>query len=201
MEKRGRRAQFYLIGAIIIIALIITLATVGNKVYVKKEPKKFYDLADILNTEGKIVIDNALYNKSSISKNIEGYLTLFSKYLEENTNEDFNLIILYGNINQANNLTGKIYSRASIGEININIGSSSFQLEGGDTVLTNTTTIMINHQTAQTINITITSNANPDLRITEELPILSDSNFIFVMTTSSGFNQYVQNNINPEARV
>ena len=60
---------------------------------------------------------------------------------------------------------------------------------------------MINHQTAQTINITITSNANPDLRITEELPILSDSNFIFVMTTSSGFNQYVQNNINPEARV
>jgi hypothetical protein len=196
MEKRGKRAQFYLIAAIIIIAAIVTLASVTNKVYVKKEPKKFYDLADILNLESKYVIDNTAYTQGNINANIANYLTLFSEYMEKNTNEDFNLIILYGNTANINSITGKIYSRASIGDVNINIGSSSFEIQGGETISTNSTTIALSQQTSKNITITISSLNNPNINITQTLPIVDQTNFVFVMTTSDGFNQYVQTNLN-----
>lgn len=192
---RNKKAQFYLIAAIIIIAGIITISSVTNYIYVKQEPKKFHDLGDILNLEGKYVIDNAVYNKKNVNSNIEAYLSLFSKYLEENTNEDFNLIVLYGKAKPGENITGKIYSRSSIGDVNINIGSSSFQVNGGETISTNTTQVTIQPGNNNMVNITITSPSNPDLKITQELPILEDNNFVFIMTTSSGFNTYVQNSI------
>jgi hypothetical protein len=197
-EKKG---QFYIIAAVIIIIIIIGLASVSNYSYVKKKPKNFYDMTDILKLESKYIVDNSAYNTGDLNENIETYLMLFSDYMEKNTNEDFNLIILYGDINSGN-ITGRVYSRSSLGNVNIYLNEKSFEMEGGETIITNSTTVVVNppdEDGKKTVNVTIASIENPGLNITQTLPVLEDSNFLFVMSTNVGFNQYVQTSLNKTA--
>ena len=196
---KGKKAQFYLIAAVIIVMVILSLAAVSNYVNVKKTPQKFYDLADILNSEGKYVVLNAAYTDKNVNTNIENYLYLFSKYLEDNTDEDFNIIIFYGD-SKSNNVTGKVYSRSSIGNVNIYLGDSPFTVQGGETVSINSTSVQVKDagEGKKEVEVVIYSKG---LNITQTLPILADNNFVFVMTTSQEFNQYVQNSINQTAPI
>lgn len=197
--NNSKKAQFYIISSIIIILVITTLASVTNYVYIKPEPEKFYDLADILSLEGKYVIDNANYKSGDINSQIQTYLSLYANYLAKNTEADFNLIILYGDITSGN-ITGSIYSRASLGDVNINLGSTNFNVIGGTTISQSDVDITIGTITGEEnkVNLTIISE-NPPLSITQVVPILEDNNFIFIMSTNDGFNQYVRTNLNPPA--
>jgi len=55
-KKRGKKAQFYLIAALIIIVIIIGFASISNYIKVKEKPKKFYDLSGNINLEGADII-------------------------------------------------------------------------------------------------------------------------------------------------
>lgn len=198
IHLKSKKAQFYLIAAVIIVMVILSLAAVSNYVNVKKTPQKFYDLADILNSEGKYVVLNAAYTDKNVNTNIENYLYLFSKYLEDNTDEDFNIIIFYGD-SESNNVTGKVYSRSSVGNVNIYLGDSPFTVQGGETVSVNSTTVQVKDVGGKK-EVEVVIN-NKGLNITQTLPILTDNNFVFVMTTSKDFNQYVQNSINQTAPI
>jgi len=44
MKKRGKKAQFYLIAAIIIIMILITILSVRTYIVTKPEPRKLQDL-------------------------------------------------------------------------------------------------------------------------------------------------------------
>ena len=192
--QRGKKGQFYLIASIIIIAVVITLATVTNYAYVKPKPQRFYSLGDVLQVNGMKTIENAEFNSSNVDNSLENYLALFSDYLSKNTRIDFNLVVIYGSAG-GGNLTAKVYSRGSAGDVNFNLAGFSTSLSGGDNVDVNTTIIQIDPNSAQGDRINVTLIDGGKEIFVPNLRILEDNNFIFVMTTNDDFNQYIiQNN-------
>lgn len=188
--KRGKKAQFYLIAAAIISLLIITLTTVYNSVNTIEEPKKIYSLSKVLEKEAFSVIDYSLYNKEDTNQNIKKFLEIFGRYLNENTNENLVLIFIYGNITE-DKLICEIYGRGSQGEINMNLGENNFALN-------------ITHQIMKlkdyTINVNHTSSGdfiNINLEGVEynNIPVLEDNNFLFILSSSADLNTYITSNI------
>ena len=193
MNKKG---QVYIIASLIIIFVIIGLAGVSNYVTVKKEPQKFYDIGQVLKMEGIQVVANTNFNpQSNLNQNIGTYLDLFANYTRENINEDFNMIVIYGD-SSSGNVSATIYSRASTGGVSIYFGGETapFELLGSGQIKKDQRQVLVN-QVEKTVDVTLSSDAG---NITQTLPILSDNNFMFVMTTSSGFNQYIQSSPEPE---
>ncbi len=123
MKKRG---QFYLIAAIVIVIVILSLSQITNYLVSKKEPLKFYDLSEELNEEGARVIDYGVYNSQNIQAIIQDYLAnYFINYSKEKESET-KFLFLYGDRNLVTAIT---YSRESTGEISIVWGGGSFTLE------------------------------------------------------------------------
>ena len=197
--RKSKKAQFYIIAAVVIVIVIMGFATVSNYVQVKKTPEKFYDLGDVLKLEGSHVIENALYTDKSVNENIEAYLALYSDYIEKNTNEDFNIVIFYGNISAADDVTAKFYSRKSEGSVNLYLGTNNpFTVQGGKTVMVNSTQVQVIGSDKKSVEVTINHNG---LNITQTLPVLEDNNFVFLMTSNDEFNTYVQNSLNRTSTV
>lgn len=183
--KRGKKGQFYLIAAVIIILVILGLVGVKNYISVKKEPKNFMEIGDTLQLEGSYVVENALYsNTGNVETNTQAYLNLFSNYMEQNTNEDFSLIIVYGDIN-GGKVQGKIYYRQSSGNVCLDNSCAP----GSSMINVTDTSCNVNVGVPRTANCTITIAGQT---ITHTVPILQDNNFVFVMTTSKGLSQYIQ---------
>jgi hypothetical protein len=182
--KRGKKGQFYLIAAVIIILVILGLVGVKNYISVKKEPKNFMEIGDTLQLEGGYVVENAAYNKGNVNQNTQEYLNLFSNYMEQNTNEDFNMIIVYGDIT-GNQVQGKSYYRQSSGEICLDNSCAP----GSSTINVTDISCTVNDVTPKTANCTMTIGTQT---LTHTVPILEDNNFVFVMTTSKGLSQYIQ---------
>ena len=186
-----KRAQFYIISAVIIIFIIMSLASISNYVYVKKQPEKTVSLTDVLKIEGEKIVENAEYNKGDLNTNIESYLNLFKNYLEENTQEDLSLVIIYGDIN-LNNVQGQVFTRASTGNVNLDLGGDLISVAQGSRIEVNPATdIEVKGISSQekTVSLTIGEGAES---MTATIPLLEDNNFVFVMTTSDGFNRYVK---------
>jgi hypothetical protein len=90
MDKRG---QFYLIAAVIISSVIISLVTVKNYAYVEKEPNNFYDLSSQIKDEAARVIDYGVFNSQNQMEN-------FARNLTENlrkTDPGVEIILIFGN--------------------------------------------------------------------------------------------------------
>jgi hypothetical protein len=179
--KRGKKAQFYIIGAVIIIMAMISLASVSNYVLVKKEPAKFMDLGSMLNLEGEKVFNFNLYNGPTFSSGdtnsvIENFSQMMAKYIEI-TNENVDLIIIHGN---SSNAQITIISRNSTGTITLNMGAMSSGVISEE-YIPKTFPVYGNY-----INITLLNN-------TYVFELGDDEEFMFVMTKSEGFEQYVYN--------
>jgi len=194
-EIFGKKAQFYIISAVIIIFIIISLAVVTNYVTVRKEPTRFYNLADILKTEGIQVVQYSEYNRAegTVVENIDRYLEIFSAYIETHTTEDFSLVILYGNAS-GGEVLGRVIQRTTEGGVTVSIGG------GAPSTITQDASIAVTNATVRgdastgAVNVTITPSAG--INITQTVPVLEDNNFAFVMTTSQGLNQYIQTSMN-----
>lgn len=83
----GKKAQFFILSAVIIASIIVGLATVKNYVGTGDAPKKFYYYSQQLEDETGAVVDYALYSggntdklsdflQQSITKTKEGYPTM-----------------------------------------------------------------------------------------------------------------------------
>jgi len=191
--KRGqnKKAQFYIIAAVIIIFVVIGFAAVVNYIQVKEEPKKFYDVGDVLEIEGIKVVDNSGYVKAkNLNEAINTFLGLFANYIKENINEDFTMVIVYGNANSGR-VNVSVYSRASSGKVNIFFGSTSVSLQGSGQLQQGQAQINVRENSAE---ITL-QDPTTGLEVTQTVQLLEDNNFAFIMTTSSGFNQYIQSNL------
>lgn len=192
--KRGKKSQFYLIAAGIIVFILVSLAVVSNYVAIKKEPQKFYDIGDVLQREGPNVVTYAVNKNLDVNANVQTYLELYRNYLETNVNTDFDLIIFYGDTNM-DKITAQRFTRASLGELTINFGPTQTYITGGTEVQINNTEWQVNRNPdGDTVNVTLTSQRTGET-ITIKLPILRDNNFAFVMTSSDEFNSYIQSNI------
>jgi hypothetical protein len=112
--KRGKKGQFYLVSAIIIIVILLGVATISNYTK-KKENVRLYDLKDELGIEGGEVIEYGVYNNKN---ELEDFTRKYSDYAGAGKS----LIFVYGDENE---LHGATYTEISSGEIAINIGSDS----------------------------------------------------------------------------
>ncbi len=189
MFSQSKKAQFYIISAVIIIFIILSLTAVSNYASIKKQPEKLLQLSDVLKTESRYILENAEYNQGNLNQNIEAYVELFSNYIDQTTNEDFNMTIIYGGIHD-NTISGFEITRNSLGNDVLDLGGSRTGVSAGNQVLVSQKEIHIDSvSSTKTANITITWGNNT---LTRMVPILEDNNFIFVMTTNDGFNQYVR---------
>lgn len=134
--KRNKKAQFYLIAAIIIVGVLVGLASITNYIRTKKEPAKFYDLSEELSEEGSRIVDYGIYNEKDLSKMMENFTdNYFVQYSEEKV-KDSELVFIYGN---QNNITVSSYTSENTGTISIDYGTSSFDLTGSEKYSANRT--------------------------------------------------------------
>ncbi len=89
-----RKGQVFLMAAIILAGILLSLTQITNKGVVKKEPEAFYDLADEIDFEVRMVLDHGVINGGT---NTEVYASqLLNNYSEYIANED--VVFIYGNL-------------------------------------------------------------------------------------------------------
>lgn len=191
--KRGKKGQFYLIAAGIIIFIIVSMVVVSNSVYIKTQPQKFYDIGDVLGREGAKVIEFASFTKVDVNQNINNYLNLYKDYLDKNINADFQLLIFYGSITDQQ-IKVKTFSRSSTGDTTLCIsGTLCSSVPSTEVAIKDGTTQVINGPDGKIVNVTISSTSSRQ-GISVIVPVLPDNNFVFVMSSNDEFNKYVQTN-------
>jgi hypothetical protein len=117
----NKRAQFFLVAALIIAALLISLATINNYARVSKEDTKFKTILESLSYESARVIDSGVY-QSADQELINNHLSsLVENYSVSSPDSDF--FVVYGS---STNLTLFNYNSCnSAGEIGIGSDVSS----------------------------------------------------------------------------
>ena len=99
--KKGNKGQFYIIAAVIIIAVIIGLMSTGY-LRTSSEKVRVYNLGDELSIESAKVIDYGVYNEivaSDSNELIETFLVNVEENLyDQDPGNEF--IFVYGNINE-----------------------------------------------------------------------------------------------------
>lgn len=169
MKKGNKKAQFYLLAAMIIISIIIGFAAVSN--YSKsKSFVRVYDLGEELGIESEAVLDFGIYNNKDISELLDNFTEKYSDYLSE---ENRQIYFIFGNIHE---VTIRTYEEVSAGEICI----ENSCLEITDSGYYEET---INPQ-GNKVEITIND-------IKYEFKLKPGENFYFVITQEIGGEEYI----------
>jgi hypothetical protein len=174
MEKKG---QFYLIAAIIIAMVIISLATITNYTVERRKPVKFYDLGSELSEESSRVIDYGIYNEKDIPEIIENFTDeYFLNYTKEKEKYS-ELVFIYGNQDDAKLAT---YTSEATGLILVTSGGTSLSISGVDKYAVNR------------ISLGTTNNVEVDiLNVTYNFTIEDMENFLFIITKKTDEEKYI----------
>lgn len=99
VEKRDKKAQFYILAAIIVVLITISISSVATYGYVKSEPKSTKELGNVLKIESNNVIKYGVYNEKDMGNLIKDFAQEdFSKYFELSPDYDTtNITVVYGN--------------------------------------------------------------------------------------------------------
>ncbi|MBS3087044.1 hypothetical protein J4226_00430 [Candidatus Pacearchaeota archaeon] len=92
----NRRGQFFLLAAVIISAVIISLGAGTNKVIGNEEPGSFYDFSYEVKREVGAVLDYEVYSGFDSSVNLTEFVNLLAGEIEERSSGS-NFIFIYGN--------------------------------------------------------------------------------------------------------
>ena len=90
-----KRAQFFLLAAVIIVAAVISLGVTTNQAIVNREPESFYDFSYEVSREVGMVIDYEIYSEFDDDVNLDEFVDLLVENIE-NKDPDTNFIIVYG---------------------------------------------------------------------------------------------------------
>jgi hypothetical protein len=171
MLKRGRKAQFYIVAAIIIILIIVgMLAT--NYITPKPDDSSLYDISDVLKSESSRVIDYGIYKKEDMSQLIENWATQIKDYSNTLLAENQSLIFLYGD---QENMTVLVFVETP-STISADIGGTTLVITISQTVLQP----QYFKPTGNKINITIETDGK---KVPYEFELKQGQNFYFVIKT------------------
>lgn len=123
LRKRGKRGQFYLIAAIVIIAVIISFAVISNSPK-KKIPIKLYDLKQELGLESENVLAYGTYNELDATQ----MKTLLQKFVTDYVGyagAGKNLYFIFGN---SDKITIMSYQQLATEDASIKIGGTETPL-------------------------------------------------------------------------
>lgn len=93
MNKRG---QFFLLAAVIVSAVIISLGIGSNKAIVNDEPESFYDFSYEVKREVGAVLDYEVYSGFDSSVNLTAFVDLLAEEIKERS-PGSEFIFIFGN--------------------------------------------------------------------------------------------------------
>ncbi len=109
----GKRGQFYIIAALVIVFLIIGFFSLKNYAKKDRESEKIYDFGKELNIESGNVINYGVYNKQDTDILIQNWSQVYYDYSSSQSTIE-NWILIYGDTKEATALT---FSTEDSGEI------------------------------------------------------------------------------------
>ena len=116
---RNKRGQFYLIAAVIVIAMILGFVAISNQSK-KKEFTKFYDLGEELGIEAEAVLDYGIYNNENMKELLINFTKTYSNYTEIE-----NLYFIFGD---GAGITVAAYRKSTPAIILVDVGGGDQEL-------------------------------------------------------------------------
>lgn len=160
-----KRAQFYLVAVIIILAIVASIAAVYNKVITKPEDKFVYDLSKEIEFEVSKILDNGVFLGSSETQLKREIKNITDYYADKNPLQD--MIVVFG-IND--NVTIFYYNKTQSGSVSFTTGGSQLTLQIQNSEF--------QEQTFGRTSSTITINITNEVSYTYEL---RKGQFVFVI--------------------
>ena len=110
MKRFGKRAQMFLLAAVIISLVVISLGITANQAKVKKEPNSFKDFAYEVKRETGAVVDFEIYSGFEDNANLTSFVGLLAEDIKDR-DPNANFFFLYGN---NDNMTLRNYGDDSV---------------------------------------------------------------------------------------
>ncbi len=123
MNKRG---QIYLIAAMIIIVIIISLTATANYIITKPKPTRFYDMSKWLGDETYRVIDYSIVKDQGVSGMIQNFTEEYFVPYMDSKDKLTGMLFVYGDYE---NVRVVDYKEASIGSIKLTIGGTGYAID------------------------------------------------------------------------
>jgi hypothetical protein len=178
MKKTG---QFYLLAAIVIIAVIIGFVGVTN--YAKnKGDVRVYDLKDELNIENAYVMHYGTYNSYSDTE-YNALLENFTKTYSDFSGDQKNLYFVFGN---KDTIYFATYSEIVSGVVSVNIGGTTTDLNIHKKEY-NKTEVGTNKNVGENVIVKIENE-------TYSFTLTSGQNFYFIISQTVSGEDYVTTN-------
>ena len=115
---RDKRGQFYLIAAIIIIAVVVAATALTNYIITKPKPVKFYDISKELNLESEHVVNYGIFNKQNLNSLLGDFTNTYSSYIGTETT---NVYFIYGDKDGVEILS---YTKGEQGSFSLTLGTA-----------------------------------------------------------------------------
>ncbi len=95
-KTSNKKAQLFLLAAIIIVAVVISLGITANQVIVNEEPEGFYDFSYEVKKEIGEVINYEIYSGFDDNADLDKFVDLLSESIKD-TDPGSEFVIIYGN--------------------------------------------------------------------------------------------------------
>ena len=92
----NKRAQIFLLAAVIVSAIIISLGITANQAKVSSDPKDFYDFSYEVKREVGAVMDYEIYTNFSEDDDLEEFIDILAENIQD-INPGTNFMFIYGN--------------------------------------------------------------------------------------------------------
>ncbi len=172
----NKKAQFFLIAALIIAAVILALSQVYSESRTSEQESYVYDFSNEVYYEASQVIDNGVFNSNSNQETTSRLESLTEYYAKSNPDSD--IVILYGDENSFS----EIRYDASVGsQITNSPVSSQFSPEE----------IIDSENNVKKIPIVLEDKENPDKKIKREFEVKKGQNFYIVIRKKIQNEQFV----------
>ncbi len=178
MIKAGKRGQFYLIAAFVIIGLVVGAVAITN--YSKKPSSvKVYNLKEELGIESEQVISYGTFSNGNLQDILDDFIKNYSEYASGDTS---NLYFVYGNPRDGIKIAS--YQSIETGSIGISVGGTP-------------TTIPTETKALTQRDIFAGPGENVEIQLEEgsapiKFKIKQGENFYFIITQESGGNRFVE---------
>ncbi len=127
-KEYNKHAQFFLLAAVIISAIVISFGIIANQARINKEPEDLYEYSFSVKTETGEIIDFEIY--SGVEGNLKDFVNKMADDLKDK-DPDLNFIFLYGDYNELiiENYGDKEVTVSMIGIENETIEGAGFKIK------------------------------------------------------------------------
>lgn len=114
----SKRAQIFLLAAVIVSAIVLSLGIAANQAKITDEPKRFYDYSYEVQREVGAIMDYEIYTNFSEGDNLDEFVNVLSENIQDSdTDETF--MFIYGNNKKLTLLTYNPQEKSEIGSISV----------------------------------------------------------------------------------